>query len=430
MNNRYIFYLNSIFTLTFKNFNRFILKTVVLGFVIASVGLGLFGCTENDGKIGSGINNPGIEGVVVDTAIYPAVIDTFYGVQVNSGQSLNLFLGEYEGFKSKILLKFTSFSSMPDSFIINSAYIALRTGTIFGDSTAIYPDYQAHVHQLTDVVPSNNWFETNVTWDSVLAWDDESLYDFTISQSPDTDSVSFSIDTSIVYQWINADTSNPNMGLIFDYSGDVRFARQFMSSENADSSLKPQLTLYYVPFDTTEEGIWEAGEVDTFVSYAANDVFIAQDTVQLADNRLYLGRSIAYRSFLHLNLQDIFPVFGVSVNRAQLVVFADTLHPHYVGDLSTVTVKELANTIWMENPSEAEYTTYFGAFATLSGDSLTLTISSLVRDWIVNPQENNGFALRFSIESGSMTRLPLFPANYSDPAKRPYLKIIYSSGGE
>ncbi|NQS97207.1 MAG: DNRLRE domain-containing protein [candidate division Zixibacteria bacterium] len=397
--------------------------------IIISAAVIFYGCAENDGKVGAGINNPGINGEVVDTVLIPAILDTFYSVQVNSGQSFNLYLGEYGGFKSKFLLKFSNFISLPDSFCIDSAEIQLRTGSFFGDSTATYPDFQSSVHQLSEVIPNNDWYETNVTWDSVLAWDEESIFDFTISQSPDSDSVSFVIDTSIVNQWIYADSISPNTGLIFDYSGEAQFARQFLSSENADTSLKPQLILYFTPFDTTEEGLWEAGEADTVISYATNDVFIALDTVQLANNRLYIGRSIAYRSLFRMDLSEFFPTFGYYINKAEFVMFADTESPLYMGELSTITASKLADTLWIANPAEASFTTYYGASSILSGDSLALTISSLVREWIEGPELNYGLAVRFSIEGGAMTRMPLYTPEEPDSTKKPYLHIIYSTGG-
>ena len=397
-------------------------------FIIISTAAIFYGCAENDGNVGAGINDPGINGEVVDTVLIPAMLDTFYSIQVNSGQSLNLYLGEYGGFKSKFLLKFTNFISLPDSFRIDSAELKLRTGTFFGDSTAAYPDFQSSVHQLSEVIPNNDWYETNVTWDSVLAWDEDSIFDFTISQSPDTDSVSFAIDTSIVNQWIYADSTSPNTGLIFDYSGEAQFVRQFLSSENADTLLKPQLILYFTPFDTTDEGSWEAGEADTVISYATNDVFIAIDTVQLANNRLYVGRSVAYRSLIRMDLTEFFPTFGYYINKAEFVMFADTESPLYVGDLSTITVSKLADTLWIGDPAEASFITYYGASSTLTGDSLSLTISSLVREWIESPELNYGFAVRFSVEGGAMTRMPLYTPEEPDSALRPYLHIIYSSG--
>jgi hypothetical protein len=274
--------------------------------------------------------------------------------------------------------------------------------------------------------------ESNVVWDSVLAWDDSSIFDFSVSQAPDSDSISFNIDTSIVNHWISADSANPNTGLIFDYSGDAQFARQFLSSEMppVDSLKRPQLILYITPFDSVDSVLWQADTTDTIRLYATNDVFIAVDTAQLANNRLYLGRAVAYRSLFRYDFSQIFPLFGVYINKAEFILFVDSENPLNVGEYSTVKFGRMNDTLWIADAQQADYTDITYLSSTISGDSITLNITPLVRSWVAEPDTNFGLAVHFTSEVSEMARAPLFTPQDPDSSKRPYLHIIYSEGVE
>jgi len=391
-----------------------------------------FGCTENDGNVGKNINDPGFSGVVVDTLLYPAVTDTFVKQQINSSQSSTMYIGQNGGFKAKFLVKFTYFTNLPDSFLLDSAFIRLTTADYFGDTTAVYPDFAGSVHQLTEMLPEDDWYESSVTWDSVVAYDAVSLYDFTISQSVDTDSVYFAIDTGILGQWIKADTTSPNMGLIFDYSGEAQFLKRFFSSENSDTTLKPLLKIYFTPYDSTAgDTAWTAGEADSLNIYAGNDVYVGIDTVELDAGRLYLGRTQAYRSMFQFDLRPYFPAFGIYINKLEFILFTDTLHTLYLGDMTTVSPFKMTSGAWLTDPGEAEFDFYSGSTNVITGDSIVVDISSYTslsssNNWLENPDLNYGFMLKFGVESGYIARLPIYPYEAPEVNKRPYLHVIYS----
>lgn|GEM_PF-1707943 len=409
------------------------LKFLILPVVYIYVIVLYVGCTENDGTVGQNINDPGFSGVVTDTVLYPAVIDTFIKQQINSGSSSTMFLGQNGGFKARFLLKFTYFANLPDSFLLDSAFIRLSTADYFGDTNQVYNNFSGSIHQLTEMLPENDWYESSVTWDSVLAFDPAFIDTFSVAQSADTDSVYFSLDPAIVEQWINADTTDPNMGLIVDYSGDAQFLKKFFSSENSDSTLKPLLKLYFTPYDSsTGDTAWIAQEADSLNIYASNDVYAAIDTVELDAARLYLGRSQAYRCLYQFDLTPYFPDFGVFINKLEFVLFTDTLHSLYLGDMTTVSPFRISSDEWLTDPDEAVYDYYSGSSNVITGDSIVVNISSYTSlststNWLENPEQNYGFMLKFGVESGYIARLPIYPYETDDISKRPYLHVVYST---
>ena len=405
------------------------MRRAILPITFLTLLIAFFGCSENDGNVGTGINDPGFSGTVVDTVIYPPTTYNISSLQVNSGQSLHLYIGANSGFETKFLIKFSYFLTLPDSFRVDSAYYKMFSTGIFGDTTLTYPDFQVSVYQPTEVLPSNDWYESNLTWDSVSAWDNVSLYDFTVSANADTDSIYFALDTALVNHWLYADTTDPNMGMIFDYSGDPQFIKKFMTSENsADTLYKPQMMVYFTPFDSiSADSGWIAQEPDSVIIYVTNDVYIGRDTSVLSSNMLYLGRTQSYRSLLLCDLTDIFPTFGTFINKMQLVLFADTNNQLLAGDYdSSVRPAKLANTNWIESPNDAEFSSFSGSYYIITGDSITVDISSWGRNWVEHPDSNYGVAVMYSGETGYLARLPLFPPDYDDLSKRPYLKVLYS----
>jgi hypothetical protein len=410
---------------------KYNLSKIHLPLIAFNLLLFITGCAENDGNVGGDIIDPGISGEVVDTLFIPLTLDTCYNRQVNSGQSQHLYVGQSAGFQTKILVRFTNFSALPDSFVLDSATIELSMSGICGDTNMVYPDFIASVKQVLDVIPSDSWSESNVLWDSVLAWSDTSIFDFTISQTPDTDSVVFSIDTAIVNQWISADTSSPNTGLIFDYGLGSQFARQFLSSEVSDSSLKPQLTLYLTPYDSIADSGWVEQTPDTIISYASNDVFICIDTTLLPNDRLYLSRGMARRMIFQFDVSQIFPVFGTYIDKAEYIVFADTASLYNFGTYSTVASTKLSDDAWMTDLNDVNYTaSYTDTYCSIAEDSIKLDITTIFRNWVANPSSNYGMVVRFSVEGGELARMPFFSSEYTDPAKIPYLHIIFSRGFE
>ena len=416
-----------------RNLNRtLVLKRLAPVVVFLYIVIMFGGCSENDGNIGSGINDPGFSGTVTDTLLYPAMLDTFYSEQYNSGQSLNLYIGEYSGFKTRFLLKFTYFTSLPDSFRIDSAFMNLTSYKVFADTTLTYPDFTASVYEITEMLPENEWYESSVTWDSLVAWEAMSVHDFAVSSAIDTETVAFQIDTSIINQWIYADSTNPNMGFLVDYSGDVQFIKSFFSSENADTSLKPNILLYITPFDSTSgDTAWIEQEPDSANIYATNDVYVGIDTVDLDYDRLYLGRTQAHRALYLVDFSALFPSFGTYINKMEFVIFLDTTHSLYLGDMTTISPYRMSSDSWLSNTSDAEFDYISASSSAITADSVVLNISSFVNtytanNWLENPDQNYGFMIKFTVESGAIARLPIYTSESANVTKRPYLHVIYS----
>lgn len=406
-------------------------------------GILISGCALNDGDVGNSIADPGINGEVTDTTFSPEFYNDYYSIQSNTSGSQSMYLGAYGGFQAKFLIKFSYFPGLPDSFLLDSARIKLTANTYFGDSLAAYPDFNYSVHELTSVLPNDDWYASSVTWDSVVSWDPTPIFESMISQSPDSDTISFTVPNEIVETWLLAaegpDTSGGdtttviNYGLIFDYSIDAQFARQFFSTQISDTTLKPQLFLYI----TTNDSLWlDSTGVDTTGSdtsltmtiYCNNDVFITQDTASLAPDMLYLGRGIAYRSLFRFNVEDYFPVFGYNIHSAKFTLFVDSENPQAVGDFVSCMTYGLADTTWMNDPLNASLIGIYGSSSSIDGDSLVLDFTAFMEDWVPAPESNHGFAVKFSNENYAMARLPVFPADYPDSTKRPYVRIIYSTG--
>ena len=433
--------------MSIKKINRLLSKlALVNSFIILSVfsGILLSGCATNDGQIGNSIADPGISGVITDTTFYPNVVDDYYYFQSNTSGSQSLFLGAYSGFEAKFLIKFSYFPGLPDSFTLDSAWIKLTAGSYFGDTLATYPDFNYSVNELTSLSPNDDWFASSVTWDSVNTWNPVPIFESTISQSADTDSIEFTVPNEIVENWLLAeqepDTSDTsaveviNYGLIFNFDSDPQFAREFFSAQNADTLIKPQLFITI----TTDDSLWlDSTGVDstggdttlTMTVYCNNDVFITRDDTLALDPQFnYIGRGIAYRSLYYIDMEQYLPVFGNSIHRAEFTLFVDSDNPLAVGEIVSCQGYQLADTSWFDDPFEASLTGAAGLSSAISGDSLVVDITSMMESWVPMPETNFGFAVKFSNENYTMARLPVYPADYADFTKRPYLRLIYSGG--
>ncbi len=418
------------------------MKNAPLSIALSLLLLG--GCAEHDGKVGKGIMDPSLEGEVFETTLYPSDFQTpasaYYGTQINTGQSLNLYVGEYKGVRARFLMKFNDFLVLPDSFSLNSAEISVTSGEVFAD-TANLPSnsLDVSVHNIDDILPSADWHESSVTWDSLIDWEQTAIAQFSLPADLDTHTHSFDIDIATVTGWIYADSLSPNMGLLFDYSGEPDFMRQFYSSENPpqDSVLKPQMELVFVPFeqDTADTSVWIEGESDTVKVYATNDVYVALDSAALDESYLYIGRTITYRTLFRFSPAELtvdslplFPQFGAYINLAEFIVFIDSENPLYLGEkISSVATARMEDTTWFEDPANASYDPqYYGLPTSVSGDSLALNVTYLFSQWVEHPEENFGFAVRFANEGNEMARVPIWNPAPDDTisVKRPYFHVI------
>lgn len=401
------------------------------------------GCVQPDGDTGVGIADPGFIGEIVDSLYFPELIDTYYSTQISTGGVQTLYLGEWENFQSKFLIKFTTFSTLPDSYSIDSANIRLRTKSFLGDSTETYGDFNYSVHEVLEVLPNNDWFESNVTWDSVLAWDPSPIFESMISQGPDSDSVAFAVPVELVDSWIlaeqPADTSGgdsteiPNLGLIFDYSGNPQFMREFFSSENSDSTLKPTLVLTI----TTSDSAWlSSSGIDTNFTgsdttldlnvYASNDVYICRDTEILDQSRMFLGRGQADRCMYWFDASELFPVFGYFIHKAEFTIFFDSEHPQAVGEYVSLSVSKLNDDAWMTDSTDVNFSTLYSLSSSIVGDSVVLDITPYLRTWVAYPDSNFGLLNRFGNETNTMARLPVYSFDNAPADKKPYLRVISS----
>ena len=304
---------------------------------------------------------------------------------------------------------------------------------VYGDESAAYPDFPATVYKDPSLKYDENWNEYWVTWDSLNYPSGDEFHSFSVTSASD-DTVIIPLDNDWVYDWIAeynwvADTSSHdtippvNAGFLFDFDCSAGFIKDFYSSENADS-LKPHLLLHLTVVDTA------TGEVqDSVVTINTNDdVYIAKDNVELSPDRLYIGQSAGYRSLFLFDLSSFLPDFGAFINKAEFTFFIDTTHSLYTGEVSSITIEQMTDSLWLEDPSIYNHDPdYYGNIASVEGDSVVLTMTNLMFDWVLHPQDNFGFAVLFVSEGNDLTRVPLYPPGCSENlAKRPYIHLIYT----
>jgi hypothetical protein len=390
------------------------------------------GCAQKDSAVGSDLA-PGLNDVLPqEMLLYPAATN-FFSTSVTTGSSPFLYLGHTQGYNADALLKFDPYSSLPDSFQADSLVVKLFLDSLISSEAA---EQAVSVYFINR---SQTWSEIGVTWDNLdsLQLGDPFAQFVVSSAAADSDSVSFQLPApdSLLHAWVSAGSGDKtlhfNNGIYLLSDKNIDFMTRFASAENGSVLLRPKLEMYIRVFeaDTTEPGGY--AQTDTMLYlYAGADAWIAEDFGSSDPAYLYLGNGAAFRSFLLFDLEDRLPTYGIAVQRAEIVLHADTLNAANLGRISSAFYLAMADTSWIEDPENATAQATSPVIASYNSTAarLTLNLTGMAYDWIRNPGTNYGVMIKSTNEFYDLSRTVFYGANAPD-SLRPCLRLVYLVGG-
>ncbi len=336
--------------------------------------------------------------------------DTFYKSHTPAGASHALFVGETRGTRS---ISFLQFTSLPDSGIVDSAFVKLYTRDHIGGITG---NFQATVHAVTQP-----WDESTLTRDTYNAGMIGDVLDtltFSIDDlvaENDSMEVSFRLPPDLVQNWMDSTRANENQGLVIQTSEpDTGFIVEFFSYEEGNATTRrPKLTLYAHHDSTTA----------IYIKYPSDDTFIADSDIEGTPNHLFVGNGSVLRTLIRFPVDVIDR--AATINRAQLTLFSDTTlsfpdNSQTMG-ISSCTIESGAWPL-----TEVGFDTLYALSNSITGDSTVINITMFVQKWTSENGENMGIILVGQNEIDTFTRRAFYSTASPIESRRPKIEIFYT----
>jgi len=380
-----------------KSMKRIILSVAVgLGFGL------LFWSCQKESPAGFdllGRKDVGREGILT---LQPAQKDTSYQLIAKTGKSGNLLLGQFQGYETRILLKF---GELPDTAQVETAQLVLFPHAIYGDTTAA--PLPISLHRITET-----WAEETAVWGDVEGrFESEPLGSFELIPSTSA-ADTFTIPASLVQEWI--DHPEQNHGVLLKTRGSG-FIKEYHSREG-DQLNYPRLKLVY-----TKEGVRDTSDYK-----ASGDVFIVESQGDLRSDRLYVGNGIACRSLLRFDFSTL--PEKTLINYASLCLRVDQENTLKRTDYTfIIQIFRVTTPDWDPGTIEVDSTSVISQ-SIKEGDSLVVNIASFVQKWVsdrLDGWENYGMLLSSKTEGSDISRLAFFSSEADIPLS-PKLTLYYS----
>ncbi|HUI10320.1 MAG TPA: DNRLRE domain-containing protein [Bacteroidota bacterium] len=303
-----------------------------------------------------------------------------------------------------------------DTALVFSATLTLKYLSWFGDSSG---QLSFNVYRI--LLP---WSSTTATWDTVQ---EPGFYEQYITRGSfiggaglDTQTVTISLDTAMVRQWLaTPTTTNTNVknGILLVPASGCTLIRGFSSSGYPLDS-----TSWY-PTLTIIAGSPSGSPVDTAVYTSSYTTWVGNaENLPTNPQLVYLQSGVDYNATLQFN--TAFVPRGAVVNQATLLL---TLDPttSYFNRYATDSSFSLAA---ITSPSDRTVLDAYGTTSTrVSGSPLTWAIdmTRAVQIWSRNP--NYGVTMKPSISLDAISfELMAFFNEQAPPSLRPRLKVKYS----
>jgi hypothetical protein len=371
----------------------------------------------------TGIDATGLRPAVADTFIIAKCTqDTTWHPRGSNGFGLSLELGRAGNFSAVSVLRFEPAAALPDSFRIDSNRLVLRGVTITPEG--IDEQATASIRLITDT-----WSEDSVRVDNMPNCTTYVELTQAFMSSQATDSLEVRLPDTLVAKWISGDTLNWGVWIEQMRSAipeDSGFLREFYSGESG-LGYAPALYLYGVRYDSTDEGVWEETALDTFVG-PADDAFLAWDTQPPIEDRTTLTQGLSQRLLLYFPLENVMPAYGASVIHAELSLWQDMLNEANFGSITLLKHGTLASKSWQNYPDSTVTDQVSIASSYFDSDGkIVFNATSVVSNWVQNPETNNGFFIVSSSEGQALGRLVFYNRLASDTTVVPELKIWYAT---
>ncbi len=383
---------------------------------------------------------PGLNDILPNEMILPPEDVRIYRTTTTTGVSGYLYLGYNQGYYANSLLRFNPTGALPDSFLVDSLRVRLLLDSLALDGTSPMGASAFMVNQQL------TWTEIGVNWDNFNTDSLSQGLSFANIQIPvaasDSDTVRFTLPEpvdSLLRAWLSAGSGGKtlywNNGIYLQAATDQNYMLRFASAENSNINRRPKLEMFLKNYDTT---VTHGGDpVDTVLYLnAASDAFIAKDSTTLTpvdSTFIWMGNGAPYRTIMRFNIDSAFTAhYGVAVQRAELILHADTTNVLAFDHISGAYGLPMADSSWLEDPATAETTPISLPLVSLydqATGTLALNVTTLVNDWVLHPGTHFGLRVNSSNEYQNVARMPFYGPQMLADSLKPALRIVYIQGG-
>lgn len=371
--------------------------------ILALILIGIFyGCSDDPGIFGSGLISP-TDTLSVATVELFSTADTSFLYRF-SGTS-HLMVGKYLNGTTNIeacgLTQFSGISTVPDSAIIDTAYITLHLNYSVPDTigNVRFGVYEMNV----------GWNQTTFLWDSLKdSYNPTVKYDFQQSFTGLKD-INILID-SLAEKWVRNKIDKPNGILLepgIDGSNIIIGSRLLTLADQS-----PKLTIaYHITGDTIKH----------FSTNAVQTTFVSNGTFPIVDTTILIQGGIGHRGKMQFDLSSL--PQRISITRAILELSSDTT------DQISKTLTH--DSLLVHLIRKSYYPFDSTALGTLCVPTIKngqkvyrADIKAIVQTWLVR-EPNNGLLIRPYAENYSLDHFALFN-NKAASHLKPKLSIIYT----
>ncbi|KAA3618160.1 MAG: hypothetical protein DWQ05_08975 [Calditrichaeota bacterium] len=324
---------------------------------------------------------------------------------INTGLSQYLYLGEVDGKKSAILMRF---NDLPDSSVIISAKIELISQDTLIHNAVPFDAvlYKSPQHFESLEVTSKDF--------PYGSWSEE-MARATVSTA-DSDTVVFELDPAWVETWKDS-LNNPGFVIATDDQG---VARRFGST--SDSHVAPVLNLIYRKESATQD--------DTVLTVPVADTFIYEQVQTLHPvGPMYIGTGEEYRSILRFDLSQI--PDNATINEAEIFLTVDSVNSFLTNEGITINAFHLETSATDPFTADADSSFNIGSdvFIYPAIEEIILDISFMAQQWTRQDTSgfvNNGILLYSRAKYNIFSRVAFFNTD-ADFGKAPKLTIHYTT---
>lgn len=348
----------------------------------------------------------------------PAAEAAQYRAPVRTGLSGTLLLGRYDGITSRVLLRFTNFSTI-DSASVQSATLTLTQTAKWGDG----PGFNGTIHALDAAAL---WNEKSVEWPVIRGhYDPASIGGYAV-EAADSAALSFDIAPQLVNSWISGDSSS-NHGILLDFA-DATMMAQLLSVDVIENY--PRLKIAWIKSNGDPDTVTIGPTADA--SLLEYDQINAEYTLEPPDPHVWLDNLRGYRALLRFDMAGI--PSQATIHQALLTLPIDTrLSKTGAAGLAYEIRQVTGDTTWQTlNPivTDSTFSLATGAAvgsletATIATTPAVSYLSNLVQRWTTGSAVNAGLLLQSSGYGSDAGKVALYSG--AGGTDRPTLRITYS----
>ncbi len=398
----------------------------------------LLGCSENPHQLAMNILDSEIPGIVKDTTLFAVADTSYYGLRkVNTQYSLRLILGHLNNFEARPILRFTSYLTLPDSAIVDSAKIQLSSAGIVSKGTPM--PFTATIYPALSVWTSN----VDSVWNDYQQNIDKSKPLAQLQIDPrDTTGIDYiftfnSEGIELAKVWADTGTHpDNNYGVFVDFD-QANFLQYFYA---INTTRDPKLLLtYHLPSDTT---VYRDTLNGTY------DAFIYQGEFPRVDQRNYVASLLVNHTLLKFDLPGFFnsQSQNISLLSANLQLPLDLenslIDPHY-GLANQVALKlssEFNDPALVVDSTKGRFALATrwasdSSYIEINADDNREKLAEILRQQLTEPDSSIGLVLSFidSRDASStfanelefFSYIAYYKRTQADANKHPRLKITY-----